>query len=97
MVAALTLSLLGVDDEWIADDFARTEVSLLLAKERFSFLWKERPNEEAELIDAYLTTKPESILGFLTDVRRQFGSVSLALQLPVSVQGALSARYLDPA
>ncbi|MET0791905.1 MAG: tyrosine-protein phosphatase [Polyangiaceae bacterium] len=96
IVAALTLSLLGVSDAWIAADFAQTGPSLLPAKDRFSFLWKDRPNAEAAIIHAHLRTEPESIVGFLSDVRQQFGSVSRALQLPESVEIALPARYIVP-
>jgi len=97
MVAALTLSLLGVSDEGVAADFALTGASLFPAKDRFSFLWKDRPSAEAAIIQAHLRTEPESIVGFLSDVRQRFGSVSRALELPDSVLAALAARYLDPA
>jgi protein-tyrosine phosphatase len=95
IVAALLLSLLGVDDAWIAEDFAKTGAALLPGKARFHFLWKEGPHTEAEIIDAHLRTEPETILGFLADVRRQFGSLSRALQLPESVSSALAARYIE--
>jgi protein-tyrosine phosphatase len=94
MVAALTLSLLGVGDQWIAADFAQTGPSLLPAKARFAFLWKDQPNTEAALVQAHLRTEPESILGFLSDVRQQFGAVSRALELPDSTQVALLERYV---
>jgi hypothetical protein len=57
---------------------------------------KDRPNTEAVIIQAHLRTEPESIVGFLSHVRQQFGSVSRALELPHSVQAALAARYLEP-
>jgi protein-tyrosine phosphatase len=102
IVAALTLSLLGVSDQWIAADFAQTGPSLLPAKDRFAFLakdrfaalWKDQPNAEAAIIQAHLATEPETVLGFLSDVRQQFGSVSRALELPDSIQAALLERYV---
>ncbi len=94
IVAALLLSVLGADDAWIADDFAKTGPALQPGKGRFSFIWKNRPQIEAELIRAHLGTDPETIIGFLDDVRQQFGSVSRALDLPASVLSALSSRYL---
>ena len=97
MIAALTLSLLGVSDAWIAEDFAKTGASLLPAKHLFSFLWDGRPSAEEELVRAHLHTEPESIVGFLSDVRKEFGSVDAALGLPDSVLADLSARYLEPA
>ncbi len=96
MVAALVLSLLGVPDPWIADDFAKTGACLLAAKDRFSYLWQGRPHAESELVQAHLRTEPESISGFLNDVRQQSGSVTRALGLPDSVLTALSARYVEP-
>lgn len=97
IVAALLLSLLGVDDAWIAEDFAKTGPALLPGKARFSFLWKDRPHAEAELTHAHLRTEPETILGFLSDVRQQFGSPSQALDLPPSVARALAERYVESA
>ena len=96
MVTALLLSLLDVDDDWIAADFAKTGTSLLPAKDRFSFLWQDRPHAQTELIQAHLRTEPETILGFLSDVRREFGSVARALPLPSPVLARLSANYLEP-
>jgi hypothetical protein len=66
------------------------------AKHRFSFIWQDRPEAEAELVDAHLRTEPETIAGFLREVRQRFGSVSNALGLSQSALGALRARYLEP-
>ncbi len=95
IVAALLLSLLAVDDAWIADDFAKTGAALLPRKDRFAFLWSGRPEAEAEILHAHLRTEPETIIGFLNDVREQFGSLRRALELPDSVLSALSARYVE--
>ncbi len=97
IVAALVLSLLGVEDEWIATDFAKTGPALLPSKERFAFLWRERPKDEAALVAAHLRTEPESVLGFLSDVRATFGSVQRALQLSDSELNVLWGRYLEKA
>jgi protein-tyrosine phosphatase len=96
MVAALVLSLLGVEDDWIADDFAKTGAHLLAARHRFSSIWRDRPDAEAELVQAHLRTAPESISGFLREVRQQFGSVQSALGLAEATLDALSVRYLEP-
>jgi protein-tyrosine phosphatase len=96
MVSALVLSVLGVSDEWIAADFAKTGPELLPAQDRFSFIWRDRPNAQAELIVAHLRTEPASIVGFLNDIRLEFGSVQRALSLSDSALAALSERYVEP-
>ncbi len=94
IVAALILSLLGVDDEWIALDYAKTHASIQPFKSRFSFLWQADPNAEQKLWRAHSETEPQTMIGFLQLVRSHFGTVERALALPDEVLARLRARYL---
>jgi len=94
MVSGLLLSLLGVDDEWIAEEYGKTTDSLLPHKQRFSFLWQGEPAREPELIRAHLHTDPRTMLGLLRATRERFGTVNGALDLPDGVLARLRARYL---
>jgi len=94
MVSGLLLSLLGVDDAWIAEEYAKTTQSLLPHKHRFSFLWKDEPAREPELLRAHLHTDPRTMIGLLRAARERFGTVNDALDLPDAVIARLRARYL---
>lgn len=94
MVAALLLALLGVDDETIALDYARTTEGLLPYRQRFAFIWQSEPEAEEELLAAHTVAHPEIIVGFLRTLRARFGSVRAALDLPEDVIVALKTRYL---
>lgn len=94
IVAALLLSLLGVDDEWIGRDYAKTQASLEPFKSRFSFIWRAEPQAEQELWRAHSSTVPETIVGFLRTLRADEGSVERALGLPSELAPHLRERYL---
>lgn len=94
IVAALLLSLLGVEDEWIGHDYAKTQASLQPFKERFSFIWRADPHAEQELWRAHSGTEPRTVLGFLGEVRAHFGSVQRALGLSEDVLTRLRDNYL---
>jgi len=94
IVAGLLLELLGVDDEWIADDYAKTAASLLPHRERFAYLWAELPAREAEISRAHLSADRSVMLGLLRATRTQFGSIDVALGLPADVPHRLRERLL---
>jgi protein-tyrosine phosphatase len=94
IVAALLLSLLGVDDEWIGLDYAKTQASIQPFRSRFSFLWQAEPHAESQLWRAHSGTEPQTVIGFLRLVRGHFGSVERALALPDEVVARLRERYL---
>lgn len=71
VVCALTLSLLGVSDQDIAEDYALSTAS----SQRFTaWLRSERPRS-ASAPAAYLASPAEAMLLFLTDLRQRHGSV----------------------
>jgi len=94
IVAALLLSMLGVDDEWIGLDYAKTQLSLQPFKSRFAFIWQAEPQAEHELWRAHSGTAPETIVGFLRRVRADEGSIERALGLPSELVPRLRERYL---
>jgi protein-tyrosine phosphatase len=94
MVAALLLSLLGVKDDVIAEDFAKTTALLAPFKNRFTVLWKLEPHAAEEIFNCYAVASPGTIVGFLAAVRSEFGSVQAALTLDQATVDALRARYL---
>lgn len=95
IVAALLLSLLGVADEAIAEDYAKTSQGLSGFRDRFSSLWQGAPDFE-ELTLAHTTTHPQAMLGLLEDLRARFGSVQSALDLSEQSLTDLKRRYLAP-
>lgn len=68
IVAALTLALLGVSDDDIADDYALSEASELA-------YWRWRHGDDAQLPVNYPISPREGMLGFLNHLRRAYGSV----------------------
>ncbi len=94
IVAALLLSLLGVDDEWIGLEYAKTQASLQPFSSRFSFIWRAEPHAEQELWRAHSGTVPETVIGLLRMIRAQFATVGRALELPDELVGRLRERYL---
>ena len=94
IVAALLLTLLGVDEEWIGLDYATTAASIQPFKPRFFFLWRSEPHAEQELWRAHSETLPQTVIGFLRLVRADFGTIERALALPDGVVARLRARYL---
>jgi protein-tyrosine phosphatase len=79
MVAAMTLDLLGVDDDVIADDYILTNET----RHRSSAWIKENEPEFAAFLAQIPPerrhTRPDTIVGFLDEVRRRFGSVEKLL------------------
>ncbi len=69
VVCALTLSLLGVADDEIAEDYGLSTA----AAERL-FEWYRRTEPDTIPV-SYLTSPPEAMLLFLDDLRTRYGSV----------------------
>lgn len=71
VVCALTLSLLGVDDRDVAEDYSLSTA----ASERFT-AWLRRQRPDAKPLPAhYLASPPEAMLLFLDALRKRHGSV----------------------
>ncbi|HSC86484.1 MAG TPA: tyrosine-protein phosphatase [Polyangiaceae bacterium] len=94
IVAALVLSLLGVDDVTIAEDYEATSAGLAVVRERFAFLWQERPSDADAIFTAFGEAPPEVVLAFLRDTRAAFGDVEQALTVAPDTVAELRARYL---
>lgn len=89
IVAALTLALLGVSDETIAEDFALSEPADQALRAHFG----KEPNRVA-------VSPPEAMLGFLSDLRSSHGSIeAYAKWTGVTDEhiAALRAHLLAPA
>jgi protein-tyrosine phosphatase len=75
VLAAIVLSLLGVDESIILADYHRTAVSMEALMERLA---TERPEAWTAMTDQpspYMKTPPEAMSGFLAHVREHHGSV----------------------
>ena len=75
VLAAIVLSLLGVDEEIIIADYHRTARSMEALMERLA---TERPETWTAMTDQpspYMKTPPEAMTGFLAHVRAEHGSV----------------------
>jgi protein-tyrosine phosphatase len=94
MVAALLLSVLGVEDELIAADYAKTTELLLPFRARFEFLWRNEPEAAEEVFAAYNTAQPEIMAGFLRQLKQRFGSADRALELPKALIETLRTRFV---
>lgn len=77
VVAALTLSLLGVSDQDIADDYHLSELA-----EAANWAWYA--SRDSNLVDkrwqAITVSPPEGMLDFLTELRRRHGTVEAYAQ-----------------
>jgi protein tyrosine/serine phosphatase len=72
VVSALTLALLGVPDDDIADDYTLSEVA---EPQSWAYLTRDRPDLQA-LRWTHITVSPrEGMLRFLDDLRARHGSV----------------------
>jgi hypothetical protein len=71
VVCALTLSLLGVADEHIAEDYALSTA----ASRRFSEWVRSQLPPDAPIPQPYFASPAEAMLRFLTDLRDRHGSV----------------------
>jgi protein-tyrosine phosphatase len=94
VVAALLLSLLGVKDEVIAEDFAKTTELLAPFRAQYTVLWQLEPHAAEEIFNCYSVASAQTMLGFLAAVRSEFGSAQAALALDQATVDALRARYL---
>ncbi|MEV0848070.1 tyrosine-protein phosphatase [Streptomyces sp. NPDC049954] len=94
IVAALVLTLVGVDEDAVAADFALTE----LATERLRADWSDRNGGRAPTWEHYGRAPEDVIRHFLADLRTEHGSVekyvSGALGVPESTVEALRTRLL---
>ncbi len=91
LVAALLLSVVGVDDGIVAADFALTEEHMAELVARHKARSEER-NEFAEVGQSYFRIDAESMLKVLDGVREQHGSIEdylLAQGLPADSIAAL--------
>ncbi|HEX6766389.1 MAG TPA: tyrosine-protein phosphatase, partial [Polyangiaceae bacterium] len=97
MVAALLLSLFGADDASIAADYEQTTAGLLPFEDEFSFLGPNDTELRRALFRAWSEARAPVIQGFLRDVRRRYGSVADALELPEASLAGLRSALLTPA
>jgi protein-tyrosine phosphatase len=77
LVAAFTLHLLGVSDEDIADDYARSELS-----EAPNWAWQaqRRPDPPSRRWEEFTVSPRDAILRFFSRVRDEHGSIPEYLQ-----------------
>jgi protein-tyrosine phosphatase len=94
MVTALLLSLLGVDDRTIAEDFARSTSSLAVARARFTFLQSYDPEEADAVFRSFTVAAPQSMLGFLRAIRQEFGSIREAIGVDQVTADTLLRHYV---
>lgn len=73
LISALTLSLLGVSDQDIADDY---ELSELAEPAVWTYLARIRPDLDALRQHHIIVSPREGMLGFLADLRARYGSVA---------------------
>jgi protein-tyrosine phosphatase len=95
MVAAVLLSLLGVSEAAIVDDYARTTEGLAPLERQFAFLGREDPELNRQLLRSYCDALPEIIHGFLVRLRDRHGSVQGALAVPDATLAALRAALVE--
>ena len=75
VLAAIVLSLLGVDDRIILADYTRTAVSMTAMLERLATEDPETHTAMTVQPSPYMASPPEAMTRFLTHVREQHGSV----------------------
>lgn len=98
LVAALLLSLLGVDDETIAADYALTSehIDELVERHRAQ---AEATGAAIEVDDAFLAAEAMVMRNVLTEMRARYGSAEAYLQahgLEPEASAALRASLLEP-
>jgi hypothetical protein len=72
VVSALTLALLGVPDEDIADDYTMSE---LVEPQSWAYIMRDRPDQRADRW-VHITVSPrEGMLRFLDELRSRHGSI----------------------
>ena len=77
LVAAMLLSLAGVDADGVAEDFGETDVQLANAYEKW--ISEAAPDKRAEMRDE-LRCPPERILGVLEHLKARWGGVASYLE-----------------
>jgi protein tyrosine/serine phosphatase len=78
VLAALVLSLVGVPDEVIAQDYALTRIGIEPQKETLTSIitrWKPEWTEETPGFNAFSQVKAEYMMAFLEIVRREYGGM----------------------
>jgi protein-tyrosine phosphatase len=95
MVAALLLSVLGVNDEAIAADYALTTPGLAAHEDDFSFLWRDAPERRAELFRSFCEAPPVVMHTFLEGVRARYGSARAVLDLSEPTVQALRRSFIE--
>jgi protein-tyrosine phosphatase len=91
VVSAVTLALLGVPDEVIAEDYALTSAA---TERTLAYLRRLNP-EVAAMPTRWLLSPAETMLLFLADLRARHGSVRDYLGLPAESYARLEAHLLD--
>ncbi|HET8662489.1 MAG TPA: tyrosine-protein phosphatase [Micromonosporaceae bacterium] len=91
VLVALTLALLGVADQDIAQDYARSAA----AEERYN-AWLRRQDPKAQLPAAHLVATPaEAMLLFLAGLRQRYGRVEQCAAVPGETVAQLRRHLLD--
>jgi len=97
VLAALTLCLLGVPDETIADDYTLSEAA---EPASWAYLTRDRPDKQADRWTHITVSPRQGMLGFLAELRERYGSVE-AYTESVGVTGdhvaAMRAHLLEDA
>ena len=91
LLAALVLTLLGVDEDTVAADFALTE----LATERLVADWQAAHPDRKLRWPGYGRAPEDVIRLFLTDVRATYGSVEAYVRDHVGVDDAVVGRLRE--
>lgn len=78
VLAALILSLAGVPEETIAEDYALTRIGIETQKDFLSGMikkWQPTWTEDTPGVKALLAIRPSYILAFLESVRKEYGGI----------------------
>jgi protein-tyrosine phosphatase len=76
VVIALVLSLLGVDDEAVAEDYALSNLAMARMRERAEAMRDpSQPPRPAELVEEVFSAKPTNITSLLAALRVSHGSI----------------------
>ncbi|BCH21210.1 tyrosine-protein phosphatase [Mesorhizobium sp. L-8-3] len=98
IIAALLLSLAGVDDDTIVEDYVLTAAvaAPLLERLRAEAIGR---GGSAELVDSFLTSEPETMRGLLTHIAQAHGGTAAylsAIGLDPSILATLKRRLTSP-
>lgn len=96
VAAALVLSALGVPDEEIVADYARSQEGLRPHFDRFASLWSLNEGRREHIIQSYLIAHPEIMRDFLAGARARWGSLAAAAGLDDDTLARLRARFVAP-